>query len=67
MTDFVFFLELRVFVWGFVCLQIIIFAYLNMQNKYGNVALFMKELSFSVGAQTQTHTHYCIENPGTVD
>ena len=28
---------------------------------------FMKELSFSVGAQTQTHTHYCIENPGTVD
>lgn len=29
-----FFLELRVFVWGFVCLQIIIFAYLNMQNNW---------------------------------
>lgn len=27
---------------------------------------FTKELHFSVGTHTQTHTHYCIENPGTV-
>lgn len=27
---------------------------------------FTKEFSFSVGAHTETHAHYCIENPGTV-
>lgn len=38
-----------------------------MQYNYSNIALFYKK-SYAVGTHTntQTHTHYCIETPGTV-
>ena len=42
--------------WGFVCLQIITFAYLNMQNTYGNVALFYERVKF-FGGCTDTNTY----------